>query len=246
MATKVTPLKLLRIFFYSKRFRPFLYLYLVIVSVIFIALFFNYFAVRTVIIESKNPRTVYGIDVFHGKNLPLLNSASVLKKLKTLNPEIQSIDLEKIYPNTIMLSVEFTQPVALIKTTDSFLPLSINGVVLKKSGPLASYTVPEIIYYQPLSTHEYPEGAAVSFTDIQTTLKVVGGLKDLGIPIKRVEVRSFSMIVCYTDKEEYVITAEKDAQEQLETLKLVIIKSKTTGEQFKSLDVRFQKPVIVY
>ncbi len=169
----------------------------------------------------------------------------IQENILSSNPLIQHIDIRKQYPHTLILSISWHRPVAALSQKEGYIYLSREGVVTEKISNEKSVALPIMSYYQQFPFVQLSPGSRIPAQDVRQALLFLVYLQKKGVPIQRVDIQGFHMIGLYSADREFVFNAEKEYALQIyhldETIKLL----KRQGKQYKKIDVRFDKPVIV-
>ncbi len=74
-----------------------------------------------------------------------------------------------------------------------------------------------------------------------------GELEKYNIPFTRVDISSdSSYLVTLNDGSQVIISTDKNIENQISSLQLILSRLTIEGKRFKSLDFRYDKPVIVF
>jgi hypothetical protein len=106
--------------------------------------------------------------------------------------------------------------------------------------------LPVINYYQRLNQYLFVVGDWISFKDIIYSLHFIKTLTGLGLNVERVDINGADMILCKIDNKEIIFTTNISQELQDYELEKIIRQFKIEGREFKSLDLRFEKPVVKF
>ena len=210
----------------------------------------NVLAIKSIVVtpssrtDTVKIQSIRGITSLYNKNLLLLSIASVKTELEQNNPTIKDVVIEKQYPHRVLITAVFYNPIAYLKVNNGYFLLSDDGKILKKTKTVENASIPIINYYQQLDYLGFQSGDVISYLDVKTSLKLLVSLLDLGFIINNIDISGFSMIVLNSKDKRFVFTTEKDVSEQEYQFSAIVRKFRTEGKDFKSLDLRFDKPVI--
>ena len=205
----------------------------------------NIFSVKEIMITSSVSKdSIRGYESYYSSFLPLVSETELQKSLIKENPIIAKVEVEKIYPNKLSLTVGTVGPAVTIKVADEYVLIAANGRVLQKVKTKPE-KLPEIFYYQELFKEQIKSGDLLGFKDLQIAIKFIDILKSLGYKVVNVDINSFYMIrLVLEDSREILVTTEKDIQKQEYQVRSILRQFKVDGTNFKHLDVRFDKPVM--
>lgn len=219
---------------------------LLLALIIFLSLYGvnNYFSVRQInIISDTHNGPIYGLDNYRGQNLLFLSTTKMMTAIKTQNPEIRNIIVTKKYPQLLEVQIEYYWPLAVVDNGDNFYFLSADGRILAKNSQ-NNLSIPVIHYYQKLNQYLFTVGDWISFNDITDTLYFIRSMSEIGLAVSRVDINGTDMILCNTGDKQIIYTTGKSRDLQVYELEQIIRDFKIKGQQFKSLDLRFEKPVV--
>lgn len=186
-----------------------------------------------------------GVDEVSGKFLFFLNEKETEEMLYKKNPIAQSIKIKKEYPHTIHVKVVKDEIRALLKATDGYFSLTKDGRVVVK-GKTALDTKPIINSFERLYLRSYPIGAQIEARDVVYSLFFITKLADLDIRIQTVDILGFDVLVFKEEHAVYLVTISKDKEEQYAQMKTLINHFAIEGQDYSSLDVRFDKPIVKF
>lgn len=229
--------------------RPKRILIILFLSFLFIGLFslFYYgFQIKSIKIVSSVPLSLRGLSDIKNKNNVLLSDEEIVKNIQKTNPSVKKVRVQKKYPNEIILTIDVHQPIAALRVHDGVYILSADGTLLERTKAKPSSKLPLISSYQvfPYTAH-YP-GQQIELKEIVTALFFVNGMKETGLPCEHIDIKSLDMIVCNVRNKTILFTSQKDATVQQYELQTIIRQFKIEGKDFKSLDVRFDKPIVTF
>jgi hypothetical protein len=204
-------------------------------------LFYKTYAIQRVVVDGK--KDINGISLLKQKNIVFLDIKKTEEILFEANPTIASITIEKSYPSTLEIYVEDSVATAILPVGNGFFVLSTKGRILEKNRTNTTH-LPIINYYQKLPFQGYESGDIVSNSDILLALALIEKVSYLAIVTDGIDIKGLDMIVLKKGSVEYIFTTQKSAQEQYDDLKIIIEKFKLDGKEYKSIDLRFDKPII--
>lgn len=208
--------------------------------------FFNqYFSITYIQVDSSAKHTLNQISELKNQNLFLLSDSKTKETLLNSNPLLKTVEIEKKYPNTVILHVDFYQPQAVLEVNEGYYFLSADGKVLYKGKQIAN-GLPVVHYYQKLNYVAFATGERIPYKDLNTALFFLLKMRDLGLSVNTIDISSVDMIACNLDKRTIIFGVEKDKNMQEYELGVLIKQLKIQGKEFKILDLRFDKPIITF
>ena len=221
---------------------------LILVAIFFLSFWFvdTYFSVSEIKIKGDyNKELISGITFFNGKNIFLLNTTKGANFLLKANPWLKKVTLTEIYPHTLSLTLEKNQPVSDLKVGNGFFLLSREGVIIAKSKKHRD-KFPIIRYFQKFDYLNFQVGDKISYKDILFSLNFASIVNNLGYKINSIDIDSKGMIALNLTEggKKIIFSSEKSGEEQSYEVKLVLERFRIEGKDFRSVDLRFNKPII--
>lgn len=217
-------------------------------TLIFFLLFFvvsNFFVISEVkiIAVGKEP-DLKGLEQLKGKNILIISKDEIKKILSKRNPQIKIVEIEKKYPQSIIITAKFDQPIVALLVDVGYFILSERGKILSKKKEIKVSSVPIVYYYQKLNYSSYEMGDRVEFKDILIAVHFVKKLSEMSLKTDKVDINGLNMIRLNLNESDIIFTAEKDISLQEYQLEKLIHQFKVKGKTFEVIDFRFNKPVI--
>jgi cell division protein FtsQ len=232
--------KLLRKFFNLLSF------VLIILSlIIFVNFFLYFFQIKKIIIIAPKKSPVIKLSPLYNQSILFLSKTTLEKKLIETNPYLKEIKIEKKFPSTLIIYPKFYHPQAQLKVNRGYFILSENGRILEKITTNQDQLIP-INFYQKLNFQEYSVGNFVTYKDLITSLKIIPIFEKFNIKINSIDILGFSMIVFNLDNRQVLFDANKNIDQTEYELNEILKRLKIEGKNFKKLDLRFNKPIIVF
>jgi hypothetical protein len=94
------------------------------------------------------------------------------------------------------------------------------------------------------SQEEFSLGDTINYKDIQVCIFFLEKMARLGFVIETVDINSLNVILFKSGEKQYFFSVEKDKDLQYQTLKTILEYFKKENKDYKSIDLRFDKPVI--
>lgn len=203
----------------------------------------NYFLIRTVTLLTKDKGTVSGLYALHNTNLLFLDENEASEIIRKQNPYVKTVNIKKQYPSTVIVQIILLKPAAYLQSAEGFFEIGENGRILGKIRGKTTKT-PLITYYQQFPYRNYQAGSYIENKDILVSLFFLHELKNVGMVIKTIDIAGFHMLGLYTEEQKFIFNVEKNRTMQSYEATQVIKQLKRQKKDFKTLDVRFDKPVI--
>jgi len=195
-----------------------------------------------------------------GNNLLFFPRQTTIKKIKEILIQVDTVSIKKIIPNKILFELSSRKPVVALavelspesESTVSAKPqfsltgvyylTDEQGVVVKKMEE--SQNLPLILFnHDP----QLKNGEKITQEEVQKTIEILMGMKLRLLEPKVSRPVSFREIEIWLGNEVLVLfSGQKDISIQLDSLQLIYSRSKIEGKQVKKIDLRFDKPVVVY
>lgn len=205
----------------------------------------NFVKVRTIIIKGDTKQQLRGLNIFYQKNLILLSSKELEQSLLTDNPQLQSVSIEKKFPNSLVITVQLQSIIASIQMNEGYAYLSEGGKIVQKSRE-KNNQFPLIHYYQKLNYSSVSAGDDMKYIDIVSALHFINKCSELGLKTDTVDINGPDMLLFTIGDKKIYFTTEKELKTQDYELEQIIKQFKIEGKDFKSLDLRFEKPIITF
>lgn len=203
----------------------------------------NYFLVKKIIVDQSMP--IIGLQDLYKKNLIILNEKVYEENLLKKNPQLKSVKIKKKLPQTLILDVQKDKVIAKIKLDKGFFYLSNEGKIINKlKEDINSY--PLIIFYKKIYFDNYQSGDKIDFIDLKKTLILVDKVNELSLFPYNIDINQNNMIVFNIKDKKIFFSFQKEIDLQIYQLKEIIKNLKIKGEDFKELDLRFNKPILRY
>jgi len=227
-----------------------LFLALVIFVLFCLLLFFldrTYRVINIKILKSgKETHSLNGLNELNGANMLLLSETDAAAQILSLNPFLEKVTVAKNYPDSLRISVLYRTPAAYLKVNDGYFVLSGSATVLAKSHDKPSTELPEITYYQSIPFQNYQSGQKVLFKDVVDSLYFLEKLQKLRFKINSIDIAGFYMLGLYTTEKKFYFSSEKDRKKQVYLLESSVREMKIKGQEFITLDLRYENPVVTF
>jgi len=203
------------------------------------------FIVRTIKISGISE--LRGLSKLSNSSIFLIRSKTLEKEIFKTNPQVSEVTVQKKLPDTILIKVSKSRPVAELSIADGIFLLSSDGrIISKQKSKTHVLNVPELNYYQQLFFNQYATGETLTQRDILASLVLADGLLDRHIEVESIDIMNENMIVLKAKDTEFLFTVKKDTTMQVVELEYILEQLDIQGKEFKKIDLRFSKPVIEY
>lgn len=231
------------------KFYNFLRFVILIVLIYSIFILLNsFFSVRHILVQKNNLNkkiALNGLSVLQRQNILILSTDRVRKEIIERNPWVRNTTVSKLLPDTLQVKIDLYNPFAYLKSNEGYFLLSDDARILAKQKFLSNL-LPVISYYQQFDYQSLSSGEFLRQKDILTTLSFLEKLKEMNIQINSIDIGSSHMLVFNSDGKIIIFTTEKSQERQRYELEIIVRQTKIDGKDFKSLDLRFDKPVIIF
>lgn len=195
------------------------------------------FTITNIIVSGDAARIEVNAKQFVG-NILFFNADSAIAQIVEDNPLVKSIEIKKHFPSTLELVVYKRQPIARLKTSSAIVGIDGDGVVTDALGedslPVIEIDVPLVRMGQVMKEDAVKQAAAI-VSAIQPLVQVR--------KIERYESASLRVIT----KETNIFFPQKgDIRKTLDTLQTLISGFRIKGTMPKTIDLRFDKPVVQF
>lgn len=205
------------------------------------------YAIKNIVVNvaSGTATHLVGLNDLRGESMLLVNEKQIEKDLQNRNPTLQSISVVRDFPSTLKIRISLRKPiVALQASDDGTFILDRDGIILLRQQKYNG-NLPILKYYQTFQYKQYQVGDKIDYKDLVTALYFIDALSGFGYPSKRIDIDGLYMIrLLVIDDKTFFVTSEKDREVQMYQLKELLRQFKIQGKDFKTIDLRFDKPVI--
>lgn len=196
--------------------------------------------------SATNSIQIKGISALQNENLVVLSTKDTEELIIKNNPYVKKVTVQKEYPDTLILNVTFNKPRAYLRVKDGFYLLTDNAYILEKNREVKKPKLPVITYYQNVPFAANQAGEQILAKDIQDSLFFLNKLQSMKVPINSIDIDGIHMLGLYTENQKFFFSSEKDIKKQEYQLAAAVSEFNVSGKKFQSLDLRFDKPVVVF
>jgi len=232
---------------FLKNLKLFLY-FIFICFLSFIILFYanQFFLIKKIELIADRDFRLTGKSELINKSLVYVDKEKLAKKIVQENSFLKTAIIDKVWPNTLKVTVDFYEPIATLVVNQGFFNLSNDGRILTKTKDNKS-VLPVINYYQKINNNLFQTGDWVKYHDITQTLFFIDKLEQINLRPLTVDISGEDMLVFKLDNNKRIIfSIKKDKEEQDYILEKVVRQFKIQGKEFQGIDLRFNKPVIEF
>jgi cell division septal protein FtsQ len=206
---------------------------------------FELFRVKKIVIIGPKKNLNLKLQKLSEVPIFFINVKNEEKKLLNNNPYLKNIKIEKQLPSTLIIYPEYYQPEAQLKINQGYLLLSEDGRILEKTKVKYDNLL-TINFYQKLNSQEVNIGGFITFKELKLSLQLIPIFKRLNIKINSIDIFGLNMIVFNLDNNQVFFSGEKDSKKTEYELTSILKKIKLEHQNFKKLDLRFNKPIIIF
>lgn len=203
----------------------------------------SYFSVKS--IQFQGIDSLQGIDSVNHSFLPFIHTGRLTNKLQTLNPTLASLTVQKMYPQTLVVTARKQRPAVELVLSDGSATLSESGMVLaKEKSDQNDSQLPKITYYQPLYYNQLSVGETIEYKEILAGSYFAQKVLELGTSVTTIDITNENMIVLQAESYTVIVTSEEDIELQSARLNYTYTELQRKKKKFSSIDVRFERPII--
>ena len=221
--------------------RPFI-ITLIIVLIIYLLTIIGIFKIKKIEI-TKNLVYVGNLEQvtnkYIGQGYFNLDLNKLEEDILAYSPYIKSVSSEKIFPNKIMIKPEEYTPMSYLEYNDTCYIFSEEGIILEENSEYESCKLDSGIKLES-EQNIIADNKLIFDTELYEVSKI---LEEFNIYITNVDFEKNKLELSDGEK---TITLEinKEYENQLSKLYLVLEKVNIESIQFKSIDLRFNRPVM--
>lgn len=207
---------------------------LVVAAVIYSPLF----NVKTVVLNQKSPCVdKKDTENLTGQRIYLINAKKTEEKIKKEHACVESLTVSKSYPSKITIEVKTTGAVAKIEGTS--FGLTESGQIVA----IGTTSLPTIFSSKLQATSS---GQQVTDGDILLAAKVASALTKSDFATASIRIVDDGIAVYGVENILALFARDKDIQKQADSLQQVMARAKIDASKISKIDLRFDKPIIVY
>lgn len=224
-------------------------LFLIVAAAIFYSLMSDFFKIKRIICQFNQTECLSKIGnkftFLLNKNILLLNLSQETEKLKKENPYWQNLKITKKLPHQLLVEIQSFQPKAVVKENKEekkeFYLVDNQGNFLgkKETNP----GLPLILVNSSLASSVL--GEPIAAPNLTKALELIALLENYRFGFEALESEE-EKIIAQLVNFLVIFSPRHDLQKQVASLQLIINESKIKKREFRQIDLRFEKPVIIY
>jgi cell division septal protein FtsQ len=173
------------------------------------------------------------------KNLILLDTEKLKEEIKKQLVCVEDIKITKKYPNTVIFEVLEKKAVAQIDGSPN--SVTADGLVILESSPSLK---PKLFLPQPVENNI---GQKIKDPSVLFALQLLKSLEKSDFIPSSVRIVEQGDVAVYSTKEAVALfTEDRSVDLQVDSLQSVIAKAKIDPSKIAKIDLRFDKPVLIY
>lgn len=195
--------------------------------------------VKKVILITGNS-DIKGLQILENMSIFLVNKQILASRIINSNPTIKHVDVEKIIPATILMTLENRQPMAMVNNDRGKAYIDEEGIYL------TNITVDKILPLIDIAKIPiYPESHAD--WRVIKALTLLKYLSEGNISIGKIMIDDNQNMYTLTinNSTKVLIPYNADASKLAASLQIIISRFRIEGKSVSSIDFRYDKPVIV-
>lgn len=195
----------------------------------------------------KSKDIISEFEILYGENFFLTDISSLRGEVIKKHPFIERVYTEKIFPNKILINIREKEPAFVVNKEKGCFLLDRYGFVLLEEDCnflKSNYSVKEV-FGKDLNNIEFIVNAQSSFYNAKYLYDIISVLEYYGYRVKSIESQNHMATFELHDNRFLVFSFLDDIDIQLK--RLIIINKKIQVEEmlFKSIDLRYQRPVLI-
>lgn len=178
-----------------------------------------------------------------GKNIIFLSTKNLVSQIEKSNLLLKEVEIKKSFPNCLSFKLKKREPQATVKSPEGkgFLVVDEEGFLLEKVNETE---LPVVLVEQEINLNV---GEKIVEKEIVWAVNLLKDLKLRSLVSKTAKIISPRQIEVELDNKPLVIFSSlKEVNFQLDSLQLIFSRSKIEGRNLKQIDLRFDKPVVIY
>ena len=215
---------------------------LLIILVIYLLTIFGVFKIKN--IEAENElKYVTNIEKitnqYKGVGYFSLNLEKLEEEIQNSSKYVKSVSAEKIFPNKILLKIEEYRPEMYMEYKDVCYTFSQEGLILSESSEYEECKLDNGVSVES-TQNILADGKLIFGTEIDEVIKI---LNEFGWVVA--DLKFDKNILEVTDGEKMItLEVNEEYEEQLARMYLVLEKANVEELDYKSVDLRFERPVM--
>ena len=206
-------------------------------------IFATLFLVKTIKIAGEQGEVLKGIEKLGNQNLLLLNKEKWEKEIGKENPLLEEIEIKKNLPSEVVIEFKKRKPKAAIfdPRLQSFFLIDKEGVIVERKEE--EERLPFIVAH----LQNFKIGDRIKNRNINLVLALILSLEeDLEKAKFEIDEKKGILKVTLEKNILILIDLEKEVKETVFALQILMKKFKIEGKWPKKIDLRFEKPILVF
>lgn len=184
--------------------------------------------------------------LFQAENILFFSTPRAVKKVQDVFPGLSQVRIEKHFPQELLFELEERKPVAAVTLKNEgatdFFWLDQEGIFLRKTTSRDDLPLVLVVSWPPLAV-----GEKLPLEGLEAIIFLLTNLKWRLLAPKQAEIVDSSKAkVWLADNLQVTFSLQKDLDDQLASLQLILSRTKIEGKPPKRVDLFFDKPVIAY
>ena len=176
---------------------------------------------------------------YKGEGYFSLNLEELENDIRNSDKYVKKVSAEKIFPNKIVLKIEENQPLYYLEYKEICYILSQEGLILEENLEYDECLLEKGILLES-KENILADNRVIFDLELYEVVKI---LEEFGWEISKVEFQKNVMSVRDADRT-ITIEVNQEYEDQLSKLYLVLEKANIESIDYKSLDLRYQRPVM--
>jgi len=207
------------------------------VTIGIIYLLLQVFQIKNITVSGDAARVEVNAKQFVG-NMIFFRSDAVIAQIKDENPLVETIEIRKHFPSTLELVVYKRQPIARLKTNTAIVGIDADAIVTDMLGP---DTIPVIQIDVPLVRM----GVAMKDDGVKQAVSIIAGSGSF-LHVRKIQTYETVSLRVETQESNIFLPQKGDIRPTLDTLQTLIAGFRIKGTMPKTIDLRFDKPVVQF
>lgn len=203
----------------------------------------TFFLIKTIKISARQGVTLKGVEKLAGQNLLFLNQNKWEREIEKENPVLKEVRIERKFPSQVLVAFKEREAKASIFNPTSNIAFLIDeeGVILEQQKKEKG--VPVII----ASLQNFKIGDRIRDENIGFVINLISVL-EASAQSSQFEIDENSRVLRGILKDNILLLVglDKDKDQILYSLQLLLKKFKIEGNWPKKIDLRFEKPVLSF
>ena len=192
---------------------------------------------------------VIGSNTLYGTSM-LWGISDAEKQLQQANPQIKQLVLVRKWPDTMVIMTVARKPVAWIQADVGIMTVDTQGYILRRErdkSATRSAGLTEVTLFQRLAFDQYQVGDQLQIYQLKNALSILEYLtQQEALTVEHIAIGSANVIRCSVNDAEIIFAADKDVQVQGYVLHQLLEQFARSGRTYRTIDLRFDKPVVVF